>query len=177
MLFRNSRIRAFFLFFAVVYLVIFYFFYLRYVPLVTPFQIILIPILFILFVLTMTNIQWGILFFIFAFPLINNLPYFFGIYGHIPHAPTALVLFLAFFAGWLVHSVFSKSEISFEHPIFKPLILLSLLIFVSGIITFLRYSNFYPFLSDYVYELITNTNGVTAGGAIMSSVFFSLLCY
>ncbi len=122
----------------------------------------------------MTNIQWGILFFIFAFPLINNLPYFFGIYGHIPHAPTALVLFLAFFAGWLVHSVFSKSEISFEHPIFKPLILLSLLIFVSGIITFLRYSNFYPFLSDYVYELITNTNGVTAGGAIMSSVFFSL---
>ena len=122
----------------------------------------------------MTNIQWGILFFIFAFPLINNLPYFFGIYGHIPHAPTALVLFLAFFAGWLVHSVFSKSEISFEHPIFKPLILLSLLIFVSGIITFLRYANFYPFLSDYVYELITNTNGVTAGGAIMSSVFFSL---
>lgn len=122
----------------------------------------------------MTNVQWGILFFIFAFPLINNLPYFFGIYGHIPHAPTALVLFLAFFAGWLVHSVFSKSEISFEHPIFKPLILLSLLIFVSGIITFLRYANFYPFLSDYVYELITNTNGVTAGGAIMSSVFFSL---
>ncbi len=174
MLFRNSRIRWHFLFFAAVYLVIFCLFYYRYVPLVTPFQIILIPILFILFVLTMTNVQWGILFFIFAFPLINNLPYFFGIYGHIPHAPTALVLFLAFFAGWLVHSVFSKSEISFEHPIFKPLILLSLLIFVSGIITFLRYANFYPFLSDYVYELITNTNGVTAGGAIMSSVFFSL---
>jgi len=174
MLFRNSRIRWHFLFFSIVYLIIFYFFYLRYVPLVTPFQIILIPILFIVFVLTMTNVRWGILFFIFAFPLINNLPYFFGIYGHIPHAPTALVLFLAFFAGWLVHSVFSKSEISFEHPIFKPLILLSLLVFVSGIITFLRYANFYPFLSDYVYELITNTNGVTAGGAIMSSVFFSL---
>ncbi len=162
------------MFFAAVYLVIFCLFYYKYVPLVTPFQIILIPILFIVFVLTITNVRWGILFFIFAFPLINNLPYFFGIYGHIPHAPTALVLFLAFFAGWLVHSVFSKSEISFEHPIFKPLILLSLLIFVSGIITFLRYANFYPFLSDYVYELITNTNGVTAGGAIMSSVFFSL---
>jgi len=174
MLFRNSRIRWHFLFFAAVYLVIFCLFYYRYVPLVTPFQIILIPILFILFVLTMTNVQWGTLFFIFAFPLINNLPYFFGIYGHIPHAPTALVLFLAFFAGWLVHSVFSKSEISFEHPIFKPLILISILISISVIITFFRYANFYPFLSDYVYELMTNVNGVTAGGAIMSVVFFSL---
>lgn len=162
------------MFFSIVYLIIFHFFYLRYVPLVTPFQLALIPILFIVFVLTIINFKWGTLFFIFAFPLINNLPYFFGIYGHIPHAPTALVLFLAFFFGWLVHSVFFKSEISFEHPIFKPLILLSLLIFVSGIITVLRYANFYPFLSDYIYELVTNTNGVTAGGAIMSSVFFSL---
>lgn len=157
-----------------VYLVGFYFFYCRYVPLVTPFQIILIPILCIVFVLTIINVKWGILFFIFTFPLINNLPYFFGIYGSTPHAPTALVLFLAFFAGWLVHSVFSKSESSFDPPIFKPLILLSLLIFVSGMMTSLRYANFYPFLSDSIYELITNTNGVTAGGAIMSSVFSSL---
>lgn len=162
------------LFLIPVYLAGFYLFYCRYVPLVTPFQIILIPILCIVFVLTIINVKWGILFFIFTFPLINNLPYFFGIYGSTPHAPTALVLFLAFFAGWLVHSVFSKSESSFEHPIFKPLILLSLLIFVSGMMTSLRYANFYPFLSDAIYELVTNTNGVTAGGAIMSSVFSSL---
>jgi len=156
------------------YLVGFYLFYLRYVPLVTSFQIFLIPILFIVFVLTIINIEWGILFFIFAFPLINNLPYFFGIYGDTPHAPSALVLFLVFFAGWLVHSVFFQSEISFDHPFFKPLFLLSLLIFVSGIITSLRYANFYPFHSDSIYELITNVNGVTAGGAIMSSAFCTL---
>ncbi len=162
------------LFLIPVYLAGFYLFYCRYVPLVTPFQIILIPILCIVFVLTIINVKWGILFFIFTFPLINNLPYYFGIYGSTPHAPTALVLFLAFFAGWLVHSVFSKSESSFEHPIFKPLVLLSLLIFVSGMMTSLRYANFYPFLSDAIYELVTNTNGVTAGGAIMSSVFSSL---
>jgi len=166
--------KLFLLFLMLVYFVGFCLFYYRYVPLVTPFQIILIPILFVVFVLTMTNVQWGILFFTFSFPLINNLPYFFGIAEPIPHAPAALVLFLAFFAGWLVHSIFSKSEISFEHPIFKPLILLSLLIFVSGIITFFRYANFYPFLSGGVYELITNVNGVTAGGAIMSIIFFSL---
>lgn len=174
MVFRNALIRWQFLLFSIVYLLIFYFFYRTYVPLVTSFQIALIPILFVVFVLTVINLKWGILFFIFAFPLINNLPYYFGIYGSTPHAPTALVLFLAFFAGWLVHSVFSKSEISFDPPIFKPLVLLSLLIFVSGIITSLRYANFYPFLSDSVYELMTNTNGVTAGGAIMSSIFCSL---
>jgi len=132
------------------------------------------PILLIVFVLTVINFKWGILFFVFAFPLINNLPYFFGIYGNVPHAPVALVLFLVFFLGWLVNSIFSESEITFKHPIFKPLILLSLLIFVSGIITFLRYANFFPFLTDYVYELVTNVNGVTAGGAIMSVVFFAL---
>ncbi len=175
MLFKNFYVRWTFLFLSIAFLFIFYRFYLRYVPLVTPFQMALIPILAIVFVVTLINLKWGILFFIFTFPLINNLPYFFGIYGHtIPHAPTALVLFLAFFAGWLVRSTFSKSKISFEHPIFKPLVILSLLIFVSGIITSLRYANFYPFLSDQVYELITNVNGVTAGGAIMSSIFSSL---
>ena len=174
MYFKNFRIRWFFLFSAVVYSVILLFFYFRYVPLVTSFQAALIPILLIVFVLTVINFKWGILFFVFAFPLINNLPYFFGIYGNVPHAPVALVLFLVFFLGWLVNSIFSKSEITFNHPIFKPLILLSLLIFVSGIITFLRYANFFPFLTDYVYELVTNVNGVTAGGAIMSLVFFAL---
>ena len=35
-------------------------------------------------------------------------------------------------------------------------------------------TNFFPFLTENVYELITNVNGVTAGGAIMSTVFSSL---
>ena len=75
MFFRNFFIRWHFLFFSIVFLIIFYFFYKKYVPLVTPFQIALIPILFIVFILTIINIRWGILFFIFAFPLINNIPY------------------------------------------------------------------------------------------------------
>jgi hypothetical protein len=52
--------------------------------------------------------------------------------------------------------------------------LLFLLILTSGIVTFFRYSNFFPFLSDHIYELVTNAYGVTAGGAIMSVVFSAL---
>lgn len=151
-----------------------YFFYLKYVPLVKPFQIILIPILFVVFTLTVIRVRGGTLFFIFSFPLINSLPYFFGIFEHIPHAPTALVLFLFYFLGWLVHNTLFKLELSFKHSIFQPMILFSIMIFFSGIITFLRYANFFPFISDHIYELMTNVHGVTAGGAIMSTLFFSL---
>ena len=77
-----------------------YIFYLKYVPLIKTFQLILMPILLAVFILATVNVQWGILFFIFSFPLINSLPYFFGIFENIPHAPTALVLFLFFFLGW-----------------------------------------------------------------------------
>jgi len=144
------------------------------VPLVSPFQATLAPVLFVVFLLTVFKIQWGVLFFIFAFPLINNLPYFFGLYENIPHAPVALVLFLFFFLGWLVHNAIFKPDISLKHNILIPIILFSAFLVVSGLITFFRYANFYPFLSDHVYELVANVNGVTAGGAIMSTVFFSL---
>ncbi len=149
-------------------------FYFRYVPLIKPFQIIFVPLLFIVLILTSVNYQWGFLFFIFTFPLINSLPYFFNIFENIPHAPTALVLFLFYFLGFLLYTFFHRSAISFKEPILKPLILFSIIIFLSGIITLLRYSNFYPFLGNRIYELTTNAHGVTAGGAIMSVVFFSL---
>lgn len=156
------------------YVLILYFFYIRYVPLIDSFQSILLPILFLIFCLTVFNLRWGTLFFVALFPLINNLPYFFGIYGAMPHAPTALVLFLFYFLGWLVNSLIHKPTFSSQRKIFRPLFLFSILVIVSGIITALRYANFYPFLTDYVYELITNAFGVTSGGAIMSVIFNSL---
>ncbi|MGB7297197.1 MAG: O-antigen ligase family protein [Candidatus Aminicenantales bacterium] len=171
---NSFRIRWRFLIVTAVYSILLLFFYYRYVPLTASFQAALMPILMAVFLLAVINCQWGILFFIFAFPLINNLPYFFNIYENVPHAPTALVLFLFFFLGWLVNSIFSKSKLSFGHPIYKPITLLSILILISGLITFLRYANFFPFLADSVYELKTNVDGVSAGGAIMSAVFFAL---
>ena len=170
----NKKRNIIFSLLSVCYIIGFYFFYLRYVPLVKSFQITLLPVLFIVFILTAINIQCGTLFFIFSFPLINNLPYFFGIFEHIPHAPTALVLFLFYFLGWLTHNIFFESKPSLKLPIFKPMILLLVFVSLSGVFTFFRYANFFPFLSDYVYEHITNVNEVTAGGAIMSSIFHCL---
>jgi len=168
---KNNKIRIVFIISSLIYLAVFFFFYYKYVPLIKSFQIALVPILFAMLAITSINIEWGILFFVFAFPLINNLPYFFGIFGHVPHAPTALVLFLVFLLGWLVNNSFYNQKIILNHPIFKPLILLSLIMVISGIITFFRYANFFPILSDRIYELIVNVNMVRAGGAVMSDVF------
>lgn len=171
---QSSRFRPVFLFFALLYSFAFFFFYYKYVPLVVPLQIVLIPILLVTLIVSAINLSWGIFWLVFSFPLINSLPYFFGIQGHIPHAPTVLVLFLAFFLGWLINQSHSYSHFSINHPVFRPLILCSLIIIISGIITFFRYADFFPFLSDDIRELVVNINGVRAGGAIMSDIFSCL---
>ena len=163
-----------FLLIALILAVGLYYFYLIYVPLVKPFQTVFLPVLLLVFVLTTVKVRTGTLFFIFSFPLINSLPYFFNIFENIPHAPTSLVLFLFYLLGWLVHHVFYPSKPFLRLSVFRPMILFSLMILISAIITLLRYANFFPFLSDHVYELATNVHGVTAGGAIMSVIFLSL---
>lgn len=151
-----------------------YFFYLKYVPLVKSFQACLLPVLCFTLLLTSIKARWGTFFFVFSFPLVNSLPYFFGIYENIPHAPTALVLFLFYLLGWLAHQALFTPKLSLKSSLSVPLALFSLMVLLSAVITFLRYANFFPFLADNIYELSTNVHGVTAGGAIMSVVFLSL---
>ncbi|MCJ7563483.1 MAG: O-antigen ligase family protein [Candidatus Aminicenantes bacterium] len=173
---KNKRHRLLLGFTLLLYVGGFTLFYSRYVPLLKSFQIALVVPLLINFILACLKKEWGILFFVGAFPLINNLPYMFGIFETSPHAPTALVLFLAFFLGYLINQMIHPAEA--ESPgnpdILKPLLLYSGVIAASGIITFIKYANFTPLLSDRIYELIVNTNMVTAGGALMSVVFNSL---
>lgn len=171
---KDRHINPIFLVLSILFTVLLYFFYFKYVPTIKAFQLALVPILFTVLILNIVNLRWGLYFFVFSFPLINSLPYFFGIAEPIPHAPTALVLFLFFFLGWLIHRTLSPTQIEYKEKIYLPLILFSLLILVSGIITFFRYTNFYPFLGNGIYEYITNVDGVTSGGAFMSTVFFSL---
>ncbi len=150
------------------------FFYYKYVPLAKPFQAALIPILLIIVLITALSVEWGALFFIFSFPLINNLPYLFGITPDIPHAPAALVLALAFFFGWLINKLFFGHKFKEDFPITRPLLLLSLIVLASAIITVFRYANFFPFGPSGIHDLVVNVNSVRAGGAIMSTVFTSL---
>lgn len=149
-------------------------FYFKYVPLVPFFQAALVPILAAAALLTAVNRERGLLLFVFVLPLINNLPYFFGIAEPAPHAPTALVLFLFYFLGWLVHGFRAGPAVGAKEPVFKPMTLAAILIVLSAGITFFRYSGFFPFRSDGLYELKVNAHGVTSGGAFMSIIFFAL---
>jgi hypothetical protein len=170
--FRDTKWGRGFLF--LIYAVSLIFFYYKYVPLVEPFQIILLPVLCLTAFLAWVNIEAGTLFFIFAFPLINNLPYFFGIYEPLPHAPTALVLFLFFFLGYLFRRGSLTTKYHLDQTIVKPITIFSLLVFVSGLITFFRFANFFPFLSPRIYDLVTNIHGTRSGGAVMSIIFQAL---
>ncbi len=156
---------------AIAYGFFLYFFYLKYVPLIKTFQLILLPILLAVLILTAINVHWGNLFFVFSFPLTGSLPYFFGIFEKIPHAPTALVLFLFYFLGWFFHKSVTGEKISIGLPVFKPMLIFSLFLCVSLIITLFRCANFAPLLSRHPYELVTNVNGVSSGGAMMSALF------
>jgi O-antigen ligase len=149
-------------------------FYWKYVPLVAGFQIAFIFPLLLVTIWTAIDVERGLLAFIFLFPLINNLPYFFKLYEPLPMAPSALVLFLFFFLGWLFHRTLSKDEPGPHEPTFTPVRLLAALVAVSALITLWRYTNFVPFWRPRIYELITNAFGTSAGGAIMSVVFYSL---
>ncbi len=149
-------------------------FYVRYVPLVGPFQRALTPILLAVVVATLIRPAWGTLLFIFAFPLINNLPYFFGLAEPLPLAPTALVLCLFYLWAHLLRGAFGGPVRPEPYPIFRPMGLFAVLVSVSALITFFRYANYFPFISDGIYELTTNMYHVTSGGAIMSVVFTAL---
>jgi hypothetical protein len=149
-------------------------FYYKYVPLVWSFQLVLVPILLLAAILAWINLRRGVMFFIFAFPLINNLPYFFEISVFSPQAPTGLVLFLFFFLGVLLSRNAAKSVDVLGPSLTKPLCVFALVVAVSAVVTIFRYTNFFPLHGLTIYEIKTNTYGVSTGGAIMSVVFQAL---
>ena len=129
---KIEHTKIFFRLLCLLFIPVLYFFYIKYVPLVTSFQGVLLPVLLTILLLTSFNREHGTLLFVFAFPLINGLPYFFGIFEHIPHAPTALVLFLFYLLGWCVNLSFSPKKLSFNYPILTPMALFALIILISG---------------------------------------------
>ena len=166
--------RSLFLSLSCLFALALFFFFWKYVPLAGRFQMALAPLLILTFAATAFRLESGLLVFSFLFPLINNLPYFFGIQENIPHAPTSLVLFLVFAFGWLVNSAAKPSSYKTSLPVFRPVLLFAAIVLVSGVVTFLRYANFFPFLTPAIRELVVNANGVRTGGAIMSAVFNGL---
>lgn len=160
---------------ALLFSILLYLFYFKYVPLIPSYQRILLPIILANFLASIIHINSGLIFLAFLFPLINSLPYFFRLYENVPQAPPTLILFLFFFLGWLWRkAVFPLSIKKPTRGLSKYLLLFSLLILTSTLITIFRYSNFFPLNHLGLFEWKTNVNGVSAGGAIMSSLFSSL---
>lgn len=192
--------RPFIIFGSLFYTLFLAYFYYIYVPLVKTYQLALVPLVSVVFLLTLIKIEWGTLSLLFLVPLVGNLPYYFGLYEDIPLAPVPLILFLFYLlAFWMRRAWFSssnqqekKSSItspkttsiapspedgSFSltcHPLQPTLGLYIAIILISMAVTFLRYSNFFPFLAEGMYELKVNVNEVRAGGARMSTVFGGL---
>ena len=146
------------------------FFYRGYVPLAASFQVVFVPLLAAGGYLAWKDLRKGTLFFIGAFPLVNSLPYFFGIAEPLPFAPPALVLFLFVFLGFLLRRREAEDWPVLLLQLRAPLLSCGLLVFVSAAVTAYRYANFFPFLSPRFLELTVNAYGVHAGGALMSVI-------
>lgn len=170
----NIRIRIVWLGNTVLFLLLLPFFFLKYVPFVSPYLEILLGLAGLVLGITLYRTDWGVLFFVFLFPLVNNLPYFWGIDLNVPHAPVALVLFLFLLLGLLIRASLFKEHYLGTTPLNFILGILTALIIISGVITFFRFTAFFPFQADTLYEFRTNVIGVTSGGALMSSLFSAL---
>ena len=149
-------------------------FYKKYVPLVPGFQLLYLPACLAVGGLAAWNFRTGTLAFLFAFPIVNNWPYFFGLDESIPQSPAALGLFLFYTLGWLAHRGRKGRPTPSRNPVSRPMALAAAVVGVSALITAWRFTNFYPLAAGRVYELVTNVNGVTAGGALMSTLFHAL---
>ena len=134
----------------------------------------------IVFLISVYNLKSGLYFFIFLVPLLNFLPYVFGV----SYFPIILFLFFSLFLGFLANkgSIRNKEYIEnkfiFTYKKINLLIfLLIIILFISSIITTFRYSNFFPFFTNNYYNLNVNINGLKSNEAIFLTIgsFFNYI--
>ncbi len=149
---------------------VFVFIYIRYLPLVFPFQYIMISLCLLVFLVTLFNKTFGALIIVFCLPITNSLPYFFSLKALNP----LIFLFYSFFIGFLIHQSFSGDSLSTKSPLRLPIFGAAALIGISAFLTFWRYTNFFPIYDKTVYDLTINVIEVKAGGALERIVFDTL---
>lgn len=153
-----------------IFLLLFLLLYLRYVPVVWTFQIVLVPIFLSVFILTFLKRKYGLLLFVFLIPVINSVPHFF----HFKSAPIALILFFVPFLSLLMRwAISGEGPFRFPSiPFFQSFFFISMLSFL---ISFLRYSNFFPFADNSIHDWVVNSANLRAGGAIFSVITESMV--
>jgi len=132
-------------------------------------------LMFVVYILSLYRIKWGLFLFIFLIPLLN--------FSTIPFIkrPRQIILFLFFglFLSFLVNNSskllsrrslqFSRGII-FESKITKAIIIFTMILFMSCAITIFRYSNLYTFITNDYYNLAVNVNGVGSTGSIIWTI-------
>ena len=132
-------------------------------------------LMFIIYVLSLYKIKWGLYLFIFLIPLLNfqAMPFV--------ERPRYIIVFLFFglFLGFLVnnnskflnnYSLGYYKRIVFDSRIIKAFIFFIVILFFSCAITIFRYSNFYPFITGDYYNLAVNVNGVRSTGSMIWTI-------
>ena len=155
---------------------IFYIIFFLYMRLIIkddlPLVLFTYSLMFIIYLLSIYKIKWGLFLFIFLVPLLNSRALLFTI------RPRYIIVFLFFglFLGFLVNntgkllssrSLKYSGGIFFDSSIAKAMFIFVSILFLSSAITIFRYSNFYPFITNNYYDLAININGVRSTGSMI----------
>ncbi|HUT25723.1 MAG TPA: O-antigen ligase family protein [Sumerlaeia bacterium] len=112
--------------------------------------------------LTLLRPRLGLVLLFFCLPLLDNLLFTAKLDDFSP----ILVLFFTFLSGWLLRRVLLADRERLKTPLDGPLLAFTLAGFGSGLITVLRYSQFYPFVGERFQFLTVNHLGENAANSV-----------
>jgi len=134
---------------------------------------------FVIFIVSAFKAVFGFYIFIFFIPLLNNITTILGIRP----VPILLLLFSGFFLGFLLNHFGkdNKRRLEFKNPgfffdrdIYIPVMLFLLLIFISALISSMRYANFFPFITNDFHNLMINIKDVKSDSGIYTTLVTAL---
>jgi len=115
------------------------------------------------FLLSFLRPRWGFVVFLFFLPVFNNTIFC----ARLGNFPPALVLFLSFFAGWMFNRIWRADAARVATPLNGPLLAYVILGLGSGLLTILRYSEFYPIVGRGFENITVNLLDETSGNAVV----------
>ena len=158
---------------------IFYIIFFLYMRLIVEDDLSLIlfthSLMFIIYLLSLYKIKYGLFLFVFLIPLLN--------FQGIPFVtqPRYIILFLFFglFLGFLInntskflssYSLENSRGIIIDSSIAKAMLIFVFILILSSAVTIFRYSNFYPFITNNYYDLAINVNGVRSTDSMIWTI-------
>jgi len=126
---------------------------------------------FTLFIISIFDLEFSFLIFLFFMPLLNSLHL---ILSNL-HFPVLYFLFLGLFLGGLINLIKrNKSLIYFKQKIYNPFLIFIILASISFVFTVSRLINFYPFIESEIQSFTINTAGWNNFIALNYAFFYFL---